>query len=105
MQNQSQNPDQILSHNSAFIVRFRQEMPYCFDYTLRHRHYMGSARSRLNKKSRLPKQPGWVHAGKILVMRISAGSSMENMQIIQGYTVFLVRNIMVRQPPVMPRGP
>ena len=43
--------------------------------------------------------------GKILVIRMSRGRSMLNMQIIQGYTVFLDRNIMARQPPVTPMGP
>lgn len=45
-----------------------------------------------------------IQAGKMLVIKISRGSSMENIQIIQGYTVFLDRNIMAKHPPVTPRG-
>ena len=59
----------------------------------------------IHKKTRLQSQPGTIQDGKILVIRIRSGSSMENIQIIQGYKVFLDRNIMARHPPVTPRGP
>jgi len=59
-------------------------MPYCFDYTLRQRHCKGKQRNRFHKKCPDLAVGAMIQEGKILLTRISRGSSMEIMQIIQG---------------------